>query len=463
MENHTQPKQIYFLGIGGIGMSAIARYYMLEGASVAGYDRTETALTRRLAEDGARIHYTDDPALIEEPFRHPDDTLVVYTPALPHDHAELGWFRSHGFRVLKRSEILGILARDKYVMAVAGTHGKTTTTTLTAWLNHTAGGGGSAFLGGISKNFDNNFVYGAGNRLAVEADEFDRSFLHLWPDAAVITAADADHLDIYGTLEELHRAFAQFAGQIRPGGTLILKKGVSLPIDNPAIRIYSYACTDEEADFHAANLRPQPDGTYRYDIVCPDRTLRDCRLGIPGIVNVENSVAAVALLWTAGFDEAKLKEGLESFRGVRRRFDFHLNTPEVIYMDDYAHHPAELRAALTSMRRMFPHRRITAIFQPHLYSRTQDFYREFAESLSLADEVILAPIYPAREEPIPGVTSQLIADRVTVPCRIVPLDRIPQAAQDAHPDILITFGAGNIENCVEEITRRLTEERLAKR
>lgn len=459
---NTNPKHIYFLGIGGIGMSAIARYYLLEGASVAGYDRTETALTRRLSEEGAHIHYTDDPAQIEPAFRNPDETLVVYTPALPHDHAELCWFREHGFRVLKRSEILGVLSRNKYVMAVAGTHGKTTTTTLTAWLNHTAGGGGSAFLGGISKNFDNNFVYGAGDRLAVEADEFDRSFLQLWPNAAVITSADADHLDIYGTHEELRRTFAQFAGQIRPGGTLILKRGVTLPIDNPAIRIYSYACTDAAADFHAANLRPQPDGTYRYDIVCPDRTLRDCRLGIPGIVNVENSIAAVALLWAAGFDEAKLKEGLESFKGVRRRFDFHINTPEVIYMDDYAHHPAELSAALSSMRHMFPHRRITAIFQPHLYSRTQDFHRGFAEALSLADEVILAPIYPAREEPIPGVNSELIARDITVPCRIVPLAQIPQAAQEAHPDILISFGAGNIENCVPEITQRLTAERLAK-
>ena len=452
-----RPKNIYFLGIGGIGMSAIARYYLLEGARVGGYDRTETTLTRALAAEGADIHYEDDPTLIGEHFRNPDETLVVYTPALPADHAETAWFRDRGFRILKRSQILGLLAADKYVMAVAGTHGKTTTTTLTAWLNHVAGGGGSAFLGGISKNFDNNFVCGPGNRLAVEADEFDRSFLQLWPDAAVITSADADHLDIYGTHEELRRTFARFAGQIRPGGTLIIKQDVDLPITNPDIRIYTYACDAAEADFRAANLHVQPDGTYRFDIVCPDRTLTGCRLGIPGKVNVENAVAATALLWVAGFDEEKLREGLETFRGVKRRFDFHINTPQLIYMDDYAHHPEELRAALSSVRSMFPGRRITAIFQPHLYTRTRDFHRGFAQALSLADEVVLVPIYPAREEPIEGVSSEMIADLLTVPHRVVPLEEVARATEESRVDILISFGAGNIENHTGEIARRLQE------
>ena len=429
----TQAKNIYFLGIGGIGMSAIARYYLLEGVRVGGYDRTETALTRALASEGADIHYEDDPARIAAPFRNPDDTLVVYTPAIPHDHAETAWFRSRGFRMLKRSEILGVLAADKYVMAVAGTHGKTTTTTLTAWLNHVAGGGGSAFLGGISKNFDSNFVHGPGRRLAVEADEFDRSFLQLWPDAAVITSADADHLDIYGTHEELRRTFARFAGQIKPGGTLIIKQGVELPIANRDIRTYTYTC-DAEADFHATGLEVQP-----------------------GRVNVENAVAAVALLWVAGFDEAKLREGLETFRGVKRRFDFHINTPELIYMDDYAHHPEELRAALSSVRGMFPGRKITAVFQPHLYTRTRDFHRGFAQALSLADEVLLVPIYPAREEPIEGVSSDMIAELLTVPHHTVPLEHIAFETEKARPDILITFGAGNIENYTGEIARRLRE------
>ncbi len=253
------------------------------------------------------------------------------------------------------------------------------------------------------------------------------------------------------------RTFARFAGQIRPGGTLIIKQGVDLPITNPDIRIYTYACDAAEADFRAANLHVQPDGTYRFDIVCPDRTLTGCRLGIPGKVNVENAVAATALLWVAGFDEEKLREGLETFRGVKRRFDFHINTPQLIYMDDYAHHPEELRAALSSVRSMFPGRRITAIFQPHLYTRTRDFHRGFAQALSLADEVVLVPIYPAREEPIEGVSSEMIADLLTVPHRVVPLEEVARATEESRVDILISFGAGNIENHTGEIARRLQE------
>lgn len=449
-------QRIYFIGIGGIGMSALARYFLHEGCEVAGYDRTQSALTEALAAEGAAIHYTDDTAAIPAPFREREGTVVVYTPAVPDDHSELSWFRDHGFTVEKRSQMLGHLSAGKYVMAVAGTHGKTTTSTLVAWLNREVEGAGSAFLGGISKNFGSNLVLGDGPRLAVEADEFDRSFLQLWPDAAVITSADADHLDIYGTHEELRRTFARFAGQIKPGGTLIIKRGVELPIANRDIRTYTYAC-DAEADFHATGLEVQPDGTYRFDIVCPDRTIPDCRLGIPGRVNVENAVAAVALLWVAGFDEAKLREGLETFRGVKRRFDFHINTPELIYMDDYAHHPEELRAALSSVRGMFPGRKITAVFQPHLYTRTRDFHRGFAQALSLADEVLLVPIYPAREEPIEGVSSDMIAELLTVPHRTVPLEHIAFETEKARPDILITFGAGNIENYTGEIARRLRE------
>ncbi len=458
---NAETKNVYFLGIGGIGMSAIARYYLLSGARVGGYDRTETALTRSLAAEGAEIHYDDDPAAIGAAFRNPDDTLVVYTPALPHDHAELAWFRAGGFRVVKRSQILGILTEGKYVMAVAGTHGKTTTTTLVAWLNHVAGDGGSAFLGGISKNFDNNFVHGPGKRMAVEADEFDRSFLQLYPDVAVITSTDADHLDIYGTHEQLRKTFALFASQIKPGGALIIKKGVALEEYPQHATTYTYDYLGD-ADFHACNVSVDEDGTYRFDIVCPDRTITGCHLGIPGKVNVENAVAATAMMWVAGFDERRLKEGLETFRGVRRRFDFHINTPRLIYMDDYAHHPAELRAAITSVREMFPHRRITAIFQPHLYTRTRDFYREFAQALSLADEVLLVPIYPAREEPIEGVSSQMIADLVTVPHRLVPLERIARELEGARLDVVISFGAGNIENHTGEIAARLRDKSKTK-
>ena len=384
-----------------------------------------------------------------------DHDVIFRTPGLRPDVPQLLAARERGSTITSEMEVFFQVCPCKTI-AVTGSDGKTTTTTLTAWLNHVAGGGGSAFLGGISKNFDSNFVHGPGRRLAVEADEFDRSFLQLWPDAAVITSADADHLDIYGTHEELRRTFARFAGQIKPGGTLIIKRGVELPIANRDIRTYTYAC-DAEADFHATGLEVQPDGTYRFDIVCPDRTIPDCRLGIPGRVNVENAVAAVALLWVAGFDEAKLREGLETFRGVKRRFDFHINTPELIYMDDYAHHPEELRAALSSVRGMFPGRKITAVFQPHLYTRTRDFHRGFAQALSLADEVLLVPIYPAREEPIEGVSSDMIAELLTVPHRTVPLEHIAFETEKARPDILITFGAGNIENYTGEIARRLRE------
>lgn len=451
-------------------MSALARYFLSEGWRVGGYDRTETPLTRQLEGEGAEIHYEDDPAAIGAAFRNPEETLVVYTPAVPDDHAELGFFRRSGFEVLKRSEILGRMSEGKYVMAVAGTHGKTTTTTMIAWLNHVAGGGGQAFLGGISKNFGSNLVLGGGsekrcgggsNRFAVEADEFDRSFLTLHPDVAVITSADADHLDIYGTHANLLAAFGQFVGQIRKGGTLIMHSGVNVPVDNAGISVFRYSY-DGKADFHAANISINPDGTYTFDIVCPDRTITNCRLGIPGKVNVENAIAAVAMLWAAWtaengvgkalvFDEDKIREALATFKGVRRRLDFYINTPEVVYMDDYAHHPEELRAAITSVKEMFPGRRLTAIFQPHLYSRTSDFHREFAAALSLADEVILLPIYPAREEPIPGVDSSMIASLVTVPHRIVPLERIAQEIGQSEVDVLVTFGAGNIENYTGEI------------
>lgn len=452
----TQATNIYFLGIGGIGMSAIARYYLLEGVRVGGYDRTETALTRALASEGADIHYEDDPARIAAPFRNPDDTLVVYTPAIPHDHAETAWFRSRGFRMLKRSEILGVLAADKYVMAVAGTHGKTTTTTLTAWLNHVAGGGGSAFLGGISKNFDSNFVHGPGRRLAVEADEFDRSFLRLRPDVAVVTAVDADHLDIYGTHEAVKEAFAQFIERIRPGGALVLKAGVDVALHNDAVTVYRYAY-DTPCDFYARDVRLIEGGHYRYDLVTPSGVIADCTLGIPGWVNVENAVAAVAAMWCAAraeggtLDTERLRRALAAFEGVKRRFEFYVNTPRQVYMDDYAHHPRELAAALTSVRRMFPGRRVTAVFQPHLYTRTRDFYREFAEALSQADEVLLLPIYPAREEPIEGIASEIIAERVTVPCRIVGREALAATLGAAATDVVVSFGAGNIDACCDAV------------
>lgn len=453
-------KNVYFLGIGGIGMSALARYFLHEGYAVAGYDRTRSHLTNELGAEGAAVHYEDDVRQIPGKFLDPADTVVVYTPAVPEDHSEYCYFREHGFCIEKRSQMLGHLSEGKYVMAVAGTHGKTTTSTMVAWLNRVLTGGGSAFLGGISKNFGGNLVLGGGRRLAVEADEFDRSFLRLYPDVAVITSADADHLDIYGTHEAVKEAFSQFVRQIRPGGSLILKQGVDIVVDNPEITVYRYSF-DETCDFYARNVQLLEGGHYRYDLVTPSGVIEGCTLGIPGWVNIENAVAAVASAWCAAkaegarLDADKLRDALASFSGVKRRFEFYVNTPRQVYMDDYAHHPRELAATLTSVRRMFPGRRITALFQPHLYTRTRDLYAEFAEALSHADEVLLLPIYPAREEPIPGITSEIIAERVAVPCRIVDRDRLADEVAAMDTDVVISFGAGNIDACCSTLAEQL--------
>ena len=451
---------VYFLGIGGIGMSALARYFLHEGQRVAGYDRVRSHLTDQIEAEGAVVHYEEDPALIPADFRDPATTIVVYTPAVPADHTELRWFEEHGFEIVKRSQMLGYLSQGKFVMAVAGTHGKTTTTTLVAWLNHRVTGGGSAFLGGISRNFSSNLVLGRGRRLAVEADEFDRSFLRLWPDVAVVTSADADHLDIYGTHEALREAFSQFVGQIREGGALVVKRGVDLKIGNPGIRVYRYSY-DVPCDFYARNVQLLEGGHYRYDLVTPSGAFEGCTLGVPGWVNIENAVAAVASVWCAAkaggtpLDADKLRGALASFSGVKRRFEFYVNTPKQVYMDDYAHHPRELAATLTSVRKMFPGRRITALFQPHLYTRTRDLHAEFAEALSHADEVVLLPIYPAREEPIPGITSEIIARRVAAPCRIVDRDHLADEVAAMDTDVVISFGAGNIDACCPALAERL--------
>ncbi|MDO4757916.1 MAG: UDP-N-acetylmuramate--L-alanine ligase, partial [Rikenellaceae bacterium] len=450
----------YFLGIGGIGMSALARYFLHEGCRVAGYDRTPTRLTRELEAEGAEIHYDESVEAIPQPMRDPQTTTVVYTPAVPRDHAEYRFFEEQGFVIEKRSQMLGYLSAGKYVMAVAGTHGKTTTSTLVAWLNRALTGGGSAFLGGISKNFAGNLVLGENDRLAVEADEFDRSFLRLNPDVAIITSCDADHLDIYGTYEAVKEAFAQFVERIREGGALILKQGVDIALRNEGITLYRYAY-DTPCDFYARNIRLEQGGHYRFDLVLPDGVVEDCTLGIPGWVNIENAVAAVAAVWCAAkrdgvaFDAESLKQALADFSGVKRRFEFYLNTPEQVYMDDYAHHPRELSAALTSVCKMFPARRVTAIFQPHLYTRTRDLYVEFAEALSCADEVILLPIYPAREEPIEGICSEIIAERVTVPCTIVEREKLADYLATRPTDVVVTFGAGNIDACCEKVAEAL--------
>ena len=449
-------KKIYFLGIGGIGMSALARYYMHEGCRVAGYDRTATPLTRALEAEGAEVHYEDDIELIPEDMRSAEDTLVVLTPAIPSDHKEWAWLRENGFHIEKRSQMLGHLSDGKLCMAVAGTHGKTTTSTLAAWLNHAAAKEGNAILGGISRNFNSNLSLGEGKRLVVEADEYDRSFLRLHPDVAVITAADADHLDIYGTAEAVKEAFEEFASQIKEGGALILKQGVDLKFDTASRALYRYSC-DNGGDFHAENISLIEDGHYSYDIVLPDGRIEGCTLGILGKVHIENSVAAVAMLWCAAkiegktFDMEAVKEALKSFEGVKRRMEVYINTPKQVYIDDYAHHPEELRATIESLRGIFPGRRLLAIFQPHLYTRTRDFATEFSEVLSLCDEVIMVPIYPARELPIEGVCSEMIGKNLTVAWQLVEREALAETLRTMNTDVVVTFGAGNIDAVCEEI------------
>lgn len=449
-------ENIYFLGIGGIGMSALARYFLHEGYSVAGYDLTATPLTRALESEGAAVHYEDDPEQIPAKMRNKENTLVVLTPAIPSDHKEWAWLRAEGFTIEKRSQMLGHLSSGKVVMAVAGTHGKTTTSTLAAWLNHAAAKEGSAFLGGISRNFNSNLVLGCGNRLVVEADEYDRSFLRLYPDVAVITATDADHLDIYGTAEAMVEAFEAFASQIKPGGVLIAKQGVEIRFDTQERQMFRYSC-DEGGDFHAENISLIDGGHFRYDIVLPDGVIEGCTLGILGKVHIENSIAAVAMLWAAAHIEGKsldheaIRRALAEFSGVKRRMEVYLNTPTQVYIDDYAHHPEELRATITSLRGIFPGRRLMAIFQPHLYTRTRDFAPEFAEVLSLCDKVIMVPIYPARELPIEGVTSELIGKDITTEWELVDRFDIANHLKDIDTDVVVTFGAGNIDVVCNDI------------
>ena len=451
------------MGIGGIGMSALARYFMHEGKAVAGYDRTPTPLTAALEKEGATVCYEDGVENIPAAFRDNNTTMVVFTPAVPSDHPQMEFFRQNGFLMEKRSQMLGHLSEGKYVMAVAGTHGKTTTSTLIAWLNAATDVGGNAFLGGISKNFNGNMVLGEGNRLAVEADEFDRSFLRLKPDVAVITAVAADHLDIYGTFEAVVEAFGQFAALIKQGGHLILKQGVEITLPAEGVNIWRYSY-DEPCDFYAKNVTLCEGGYYNYDIVTPSGVIEGCRLGIPGWVNIENSVAAVASMWCAArsrgeaLDEDKLRQGLAQYSGVKRRFEFYINTPRQVYMDDYAHHPEELEATITSVRKMFPGRKITAVFQPHLYTRTRDLYREFAAALSLADKAGLVPIYPAREEPIEGITSEIIAECVTVPCPICERERLAEYLSAEQTDVVVTFGAGNIDAYCQAIADALSHK-----
>ena len=437
---------IYFIGIGGIGMSAIARYYNAKGFKVSGYDKTPSPLTEALEGEGIEVHYEDNVAFVPKDVSR---TLVVYTPAIPKDMGELVYVQENGYRVIKRSRMLGEISQGQRCMAVAGTHGKTTTSTLISHIFTATGEGCSAFLGGISKNYDSNLLISSNDVMVAEADEFDRSFLQLYPEIAVITSMDADHLDIYGDEAHIREAFKAFASQV--SGTVIAKYGLDIKPSDTKARIMTYSFGNTEADFHAEALE---DG--HFNLHYPGGIIEDCVVGIPGWVNIENATAAAAIGLTYGLDPQKIKEALATFSGVKRRFDLQVRRPGCVYIDDYAHHPEEISAALSSIRNSYPEMKLTAVFQPHLYTRTRDFAPEFAQALSKADKLILLDIYPAREEPIPGVTSEIIFKDVTCPEKVL-LKRaeLMDYLRNENIELLVTLGAGDIDRFVGQIAQML--------
>ena len=454
---------VYFVGAGGIGMSALVRYYLSQGIVVGGYDRTACPLTEELRAEGADIHYTDDPDLIPEACRRPESTLVVYTPAIPHDHKELSYFRDHQFRIMKRAEVLGTLTRTMKGLCVAGTHGKTSTSSMAAHLLHQSHVGCNAFLGGITKNYGTNYLLNRESPyVVIEADEFDRSFHHLRPFASVITATDADHLDIYGTEEAYLESFRHYSSLIQPGGALIIHRGLKMQEDlQPGVRRYDYA--RHEGDFHAENIRIG-NGRIVFDFISPIESIANVELGVPVSINIDNGIAAMALAQLAGAQAAEIREAMKTFAGVDRRFDFALRTDRHVLLSDYAHHPAEIAQSVRSIREVFTGKKISAIFQPHLYTRTRDFYKDFADSLSLLDEVILTEIYPARELPIPGVTSQLIYDnlRPDMQKRLVKKADLPDVVRQADFDVLIVLGAGDAVDYIPQLAEILKAKEFHK-
>lgn len=446
---------VYFVGAGGIGMAALVRWCLSKGLKVAGYDRTPSVLTGRLIEEGAVISYEDSMDAVPEEFRNPSDTLVIYTPAVPDTNVPLRFFRDNSFEVVKRSAALGHVTADLKSLCFSGTHGKTTTSSMAAHILHTAPVDCTAFLGGILRNYGSNLLLSATSPYAVaEADEYDRSFHTLRPYIAVVTATDPDHLDIYGTEEAYLESFAHFTELIRPEGILLVHTGLKLrPRPVAGVRTYTYA--KEEGDFHAANIR-RGNGTIVFDFVGPDVVIRDIELGVPVEINIENAVAAIAATWLTGdVDAASIREAMRTFEGAERRFQFVLKEPVPgghVIIDDYAHHPDELRASVSSVRALYPHARLLVAFQPHLYSRTRDFADQFAASLSAADSVILLDIYPAREEPIPGVTSKIIFDKVSCKEKVMTSkEKLAETIKNINFDILLTVGAGDINLCLPDI------------
>jgi len=445
---------VYFLGVGGIGMSAIARYFNILGKNVAGYDKVSKPLTLDLANEGIRIHYDDNVKNIPNEFKNSENTLVVYTPAVPGNNSELEYFRSNGFQIKKRSEVLGILSQQKKCIAVAGTHGKTTISTMIAHFMQQSRMGCDAFLGGISKNYNTNYLVDADSKyMVVEADEFDRSFLKLNPQKAIISSVDADHLDIYSDKNDLKDTFKQFVNQINTGGKLVFKAGIDLEIPKrDDIEIYTYSL-NSESDFKAENIRIE-DGLYVFDFVGIKGRINNLKLGLPGLLNVENVVAAISLATLSGVHNDEIFNAISKFKGIQRRFDYQIQREDLVYIDDYAHHPEELKASIGSVKELYKDKKITGIFQPHLYSRTKDFAEEFANSLELLDEIILLEIYPAREEPIPGITSEIIFNKIKNKNKIlISKAELLIELQKRKPEVLMTLGAGDIDGFVEPIKR----------
>ena len=447
-----QYSSLYFIGAGGIGMSALVRYFLAKGYRVAGYDRTSSSLTDALQSEGLEIVYDESVDLIPDYCRDPKTTLVVYTPAIPATHAGLVYFREHGFKVVKRAELLGLITQSSKGLCFSGTHGKTTTSSMAAHIFHESPVGCNAFLGGILRNYNSNLILSDHSPFTViEADEYDRSFHWLHPYMAVVTATDPDHLDIYGTEEAYLESFAHFTSLIQPGGCLVIKKGIKLvPSVQEGVKVYTYSARDG-GDFHAGNIRVG-NGTILFDFVAPDGVVADVELGVPVDINIENAVAAMAIARLNGVADDDMRRAMASFKGAKRRFEFWVKRDDRVMIDDYAHHPDEMKASIRSVRALYPGRKLTVIFQPHLYSRTRDFAPQFAEALSMADQVILLDIYPARELPIPGVTSQLIFDRIT--CRDKELclrEKLLERIKECNFDILLTMGAGDIDRLLPDI------------
>lgn len=451
-------KSVYFVGAGGIGMSALVRYFLSKGKNVAGYDKTPSDLTETLIKEGADIHYDDNICLIPDYCKDKESTLVVFTPAIPNTHSELSYFRNNGFEIMKRAQVLGIITKSSRGLCVAGTHGKTTTSSMLAHLLKQSHVDCNAFLGGILKNYNSNLMLSDKSDLTVvEADEYDRSFHWLSPYMAVITAVDPDHLDIYGTEDAYRESFEHFTSLIRPGGVLLLKKGVNIkPRLNENVRMYTYSASDG-GDFHAKNIRIG-NGEIIFDFYGPEVEIKDVSLGVPVKINIENGVAAMALAFLNGVTEEEIRKGMASFEGPARRFDFHLKKDDIVLLDDYAHHPAELKASIISVKELYAGKRITGIFQPHLYSRTRDFASDFASSLSLLDELVLLDIYPAREEPIPGVTSEIIFKDVTISDKhLIKKEELLDYIKSnlSTFEVVVMLGAGNIDRLIEPVKQIL--------